>query len=316
MEGAFKMSTVEARLRGRQYVMEAMKEPTSTAYQVAGTMDLRLRQHDEAIALIEKSLALDPNDPACHYAMSWALSFSGRPAEGMKYAKSYMRLGPHNLGGYLGLMGVAHFCLGEWQEAVTAMEEVLKLNPGLPAPAEVLASAYAHLGRDDEAKATAQTFRRGSPVPYMPPRQHMFFWPFKDRGVADSFVEGLKKAHLLDAGPEYVHVSREDQLTGDNLKAFFFPSTIAGFGSDGSPWSFETTKDGKMIPRSPAVPGGVVDTGKRWIEGDKVWTQYRSQYSGMPICSTVFRNQKGTPEGKDEYFSFSDITMIPFSRVK
>jgi hypothetical protein len=216
----------------------------------------------------------------------------------MKYAKSYMRLGPHNRGGYLGLMGIAHFCLGEWQEAVTAMEEVLKLNPELPAPAEVLASAYAHLGRDEEAKATAQTFRRGSPVPYMPPGQHMFFWPFKDRRVADSFVEGLKKADLLDPGPEYVHLSREDQLTGDDLKTFFFPSMIAGFGSGGSPWSFETTKDGKIILRSPAVPDGVVDTGRRWIEGDKVWTHTEINISACRYARPSLRIKKALPKAR------------------
>jgi hypothetical protein len=45
---------------------------------------------------MQKALALDPNDSACHRAMSWALSMAGRPAEGLVYAKSGMRLDPLN----------------------------------------------------------------------------------------------------------------------------------------------------------------------------------------------------------------------------
>jgi TolB-like protein/Tfp pilus assembly protein PilF len=100
-EAAFKISYVEARLRARQYLREAMKEPTSIAYQVGGVMDLNLRQHDEAISQLEKALTLDPNDPACLAAMSRVLSFSGRPAEGLEYAKDAMRLDPLNPGRYL-----------------------------------------------------------------------------------------------------------------------------------------------------------------------------------------------------------------------
>jgi len=239
-EAAFKISYVEARFRARQYLREAMKEPTSIAYQVGGVMDLNLRQHDEAISQLEKALTLDPNDPAGLAAMCRVLSYSGRPAEGLEYAKDAMRLDPLNPGRYLAYMGIAHFCMGEWQETVTVIEKALKLNPELRGFAGYLASAYAHLGRDDESKAAAQTFRRGSPSRHtfaaLPPaRRWMFFYPFKDRGVADSFLESLKRVGLLAPGPEYIHVSKKDQLTGAELRAFYCPSTITGLSArDGS----------------------------------------------------------------------------------
>ena len=320
-EAAFKISYVEARLRARQYLREAMKEPSSIAYQVGGVMDLSLRQHDEAISQLEKALTLDPNDPACLAAMSRVLSFSGRPAEGLEYAKDAMRLDPLNPGRYLAYMGIAHFCMGEWQETVTVIEKALKLNPELRAFAGYLASAYAHLGRDDEAKAAAQTFRRGSPgrrtFSALPPaRRWMFFYPFKDRGVADSFLESLKRVGLLAPGPEYIHVSKKDQLTGAELRAFYCPSTITGLSvRDGSVWSVEITKGGTSTYRANFVPGGV-DTGKMWFEGDKVWIQYSKFLFGMAFCLTTFKNPRGTHEGKDEYVQVSDLIMSPFSRVR
>ena len=63
----------------------------------------------------------------------------------------------------------------------------------------------------------------------------MFFYAFKDRKVADSFLDSLKKVGLIAPGPEYIHVSKKDQLTGAELKAFYFPSKTTGYSvMDGS----------------------------------------------------------------------------------
>ena len=319
-EKAFNISYIEARLRARQYLKEAMKEPTSIAYQLAGLMDLALRQYDEAISHFEKALALDSNDPDCVSSMGRVLSFSGRPEEGLEYTKDAMRMDPLNPARYLAYMGVAYFCMGQWQETVTVIESALKLNPEYRAFAGFLASAYGHLGRDDEARAAATTFRRGSPsrVPFtaLPPeRPWMFFYAFKDRKVADAFLDSLKRVGLIAPGPEYIHVSKKDQLTGAELKAFYFPSKITGYSViDGSEWSLENTKDGTVTLRAPFVPDGV-DMGKMWIEGDKVWIQYSKFYFGIPFCYTTFKNPRGSYEGKDEYVSFLDLYLSPFSRV-
>ena len=319
-EKAFKMSYIEARLRARQYLSEAMKKPTSIAYQLAGVMDLALRQHGEAISNFEKALALDPNDPDCVSAMSRGLSLSGRPEEGLEYAKDAMRMDPLNPGRYLAYMGIAHFCMGQWQETITVIEKALKLNPEFRAFAGILASAYGHLGRDDEAKVAAKAFRRGSPsrlpfTAFPPERPWMFFYAFKDRKVADSFLESLKRIGLIAPGPDYVHVSKKDQLTGAELKSFYCPSKITGYSvRDGSEWSLETTKDGTVTIRGRFVPGGV-DTGKMWFEGDKVWIQYSKAFFGVPFCFTTFKNPRGSYEGKDEYVRFLDLILFPFSRV-
>jgi len=143
----------------------------------------------------------------------------------------------------------------------------------------------------------------------------MFFYAFKDRKVADAFLESLKRVGLIAPGPEYIHVSKNDQLTGAELKVFYFPSKITGYSViDGSEWSLENTKDGTVTLRAPFVPDGV-DMGKMWIEGDKVWIQYSKFYFGIPFCYTTFKNPRGSYEGKDEYVSFLDLYLSPFSRV-
>jgi adenylate cyclase len=314
MEAAFNINYDLARLRARQYCVEAMKEPTSIAYQVAGVMDLNLRQWDAAISRLEKALALDPNDPTCHDAMSGVLSMSGRPAEGMEYAKTGMRLDPLNPARYLGRIGIAHFCMGERKEAATAIEKALKLNPEFGSPLAVLASAYARLGLIEEGRAAYETYRRLWTVPISVAGVH-YYWPFKDRQVAEYFMEGLLKAGLPGRLFDCIHVSKEDQLTGDDLRAFYFPSTTTGYYTESGNWSLEIAKDGKMTLHGNWVKGGV-DTGRAWLEGDKLWYQYQNSLYGMALCGTAFKNPKGTPEGKDEYIRFNDIFVTNFARLR
>ena len=308
---AFKISYNEVRLLGRKYLKEAMKDPSSIAYQVAGLMDLFLRQHDEAIAQLEKALALDPNDSTCHGAMSWAFSMAGRPAEGLEYAKSGMRLDPLNPARHLVRIGLAHFCMGEWQEAITATERALKLNPDLQLFGILLASAFGQSGRDEEAKAACQVY-------CMRPPFDMYFWPFKDLPVSDTFLEGLLKAGVsptrLDWSKVY-QVSKENQLTGDQLRAFYYPSTTTGYLQSGRDWSLEIAKDGTATFRDSRLPGGV-DKGKSWVENDKLWLQFQNYYFGIAYCTTTFRNPKGTPEGQNEYIGFNDVWPTRFSRVR
>jgi adenylate cyclase len=310
MQEGFKLNYEVARLRARLHLTEAMKKPTSIAYQVKGLMDLNLREWDKAISQLQKALALDPNDAASHSAMSWVLSMSGRPTEGMEYAKSGMRLDPLNPARYLGDLGIAHFCMGEWQEAVLAIEKGLKLNPELVPTLAVLASAYAHLGRYEEAKAASQAYWKRVPGSYL------YYWPFKDRGVDDSFVEGLIKAGFSSSSLISIHVSnKEDQIIGDDLKAFYFPSKTTGRTPQGADWSQETTRDGTATLRSSWITSGV-DTGRLWLEDDKLWTQYKKFWYGMAYCSTIFKNPRGTPELKNEYFAFSDLYLFKFSLVR
>jgi hypothetical protein len=275
-------------------------------------MDLTLRQWDKAISQYEKALALDPNDPLCNRGLGVALIYSARPKEGMEYLKSAMRLDPLNPSRYLGGIGLAHLCRGEWQEAVTASEKAMELNPDIAAPAFFLASAYGHLGLNEKAEAALQVGQERSGGNIRP-----YYFPFKDRQVEDSFLEGLTKAGVPNRSLVSMHVSKEDQLTGDDLKAFFYPSTTAGFMGTafrGSLFSQEIAKDGAVTSRPLGL--GELDTGRSWLEGDTVCFQFQKAFSGMAYCSTIFKNPKGTPEAKNEYVGFNDVGWTWFSRAQ
>jgi adenylate cyclase len=305
----------QRRLLAAQYLREAMKEPTPLAYRLSGDMDLLMRMHDAAISKIEKALSLDPNDPSIHGSLSWALCMAGRPAEAIESARRAMRLDPINPDRYLYNIGVAQFCLGNMEEAVAVLEKSLKVNPDQTIAAGPLAAAYAHLGRNEEARAAWETLRKdwGDLMSYLP--GVMYYYPFKDRRVADSLFEGLKKAGMPTGWGDYIHVSREDQLTRDDLREFAYPSTTTGLSPDGTQWSADIAKDGRVTLRSPYIPGGV-DTGKSWLEGDKLCVQLQKWYFGMVTCGAWYKNPRGTPQGQDEYVRFNDPGPGTFSRAR
>jgi TolB-like protein/class 3 adenylate cyclase/Flp pilus assembly protein TadD len=308
------MSWEEARLRSREYVKEALKQPTSIAYNVSSQMYLYRRQHKEAISELERALSLDPNDPSCHQSMGFALSMAGRPREAIEYINRGMRLDPQNPSRYLALLGMAHFCLGELAEATALSEEALRLNPENVGIGVQLAAFYGLLGRNQEARATLETVGKKL---FIAVRLHviMFGYPFRDRAVADRYLDGLLKAGVTVQPPGYLPAFQENQSTGEEIRALLFGSRITATaypGRAGLRSEIDFKKNGEFTWRGASSS----DIGKSRIEGDLICTQYQKNWWGLEDCATVFRNPSGTPEGRDEYFFVSDIGFLTFSPVR
>jgi hypothetical protein len=142
----------------------------------------------------------------------------------------------------------------------------------------------------------------------------MYFLPFKDYAVADQFAEGLIKAGVKGVASEYLPAFKENQLTGKEIKKLTYGSKLTGVDIlDGQQWVVEKGENGDCTWRGPGPV--LFDKGKSRIEGDVECIQYHKLNCGLEFCLTVFRNPRGTYEGKDEYFSCSDLGFSPFSVV-
>ncbi len=303
----------EARLRSGEYLQKAMRQPTPIAYNVNSQMYLWRRQHKEAILELERALSLDPNDPSCLQSMGWTLSMAGRPREAIEYINRGMRLDPHNPSAYLDLLGWAHFCMGELADAVSLSEKALKLNPENVSMGSALAAFYGLMGRDQEARAALATVRKKLAIYSL----NMMMWnlPFRDRANADRLAEGLLKAGVSGQPSGYSPAFKENQLTGEQIKALLFGSTITGIVElAGSRWWVDWKKNGEFTSRGAIASDS--DPGKSRIEGDMICTKCRTNWWGLEDCATVFRNPSGTPETKDEYFFVRDVGFRTFSPVR
>jgi TolB-like protein/Flp pilus assembly protein TadD len=308
------VSWLEARLRSGQYLKLAMKNPTAIAHHVNGLMYLLRRQHEEAISELERALVLDPSDPSIYQDMGFALIYSGRPKEAVDFLNRGMRLDPHNPARYLIFLGEAQFCMGNLEDAATLIEKARRINPEMTGSNARLAVIYGLLGRPKDARAALEIYLKewGKKAPVNPRLSAiMYFFPFKDRAVADRFAEGLVKAGIAGPPSAYFPAYKENQLTGEEIKKLFSGLKITGIMESGQQWWIEREKDGKTTWRGPEPIS--FDTGKSRIEGDLICTQFQRNYWGIEYCFTVFRKSRGAHDGKEEYFSCADFGFNPWS---
>lgn len=294
-----------------------MKDPTSISHPVNSQFYLFQRQHEEALSELQRALVLDPNIPLCNLLMGGALLYSGRPKEAVDFLNRMLRLDPHNLAP-LGFLGGAQFCMGNLEEAANIVEKRLRLNPELTGSAAWMVAAYGLLGRKEEARGAWDIYLKGRDW-YNRGKVHqiqgmMYFFPFKDRVVADRFAEGLGRAGVKGQPTGYFPAYKENQLSGAEIKSLFFGSSITGISPYGEKWWVDRKKNGDITYRGERSIS--TDTGKSWVEGDTICLQQQKRFSGLESCSTVFRNPKGTYEGKDKYSFCPDIGLAPFSAVR
>ena len=313
----------EGRLLARQCLQTAMNNPTSLAHQVASAMNLYRRQYEEAITEAKRAITLDPNDHRAHWIMAWVLIYAGSPEDAVEFAKTAMRLDPHYAAPNLFLLGLAYFAMGQLEEAVNMFERALTHNPELRGLSAPLAAAYAHLGRDEEARLALINYKNEWSWWLRSPNLLlvMQFFPFKDLEVADRLADGLLKAGLPGQPSGYCKVSQEDKLTGEEIKPLVFGRAVTGLSPLKEPeWRIHRTKDGEITyqgswPFGIMPPGKRSGSGKSWIEGDMLYEQWKYIFRGLKYHMAVYRNPEGTPEMKNQYFFVTDFGIFPWSPV-
>ncbi len=193
------LSWWEARDRAEGYLKKAMDKPTPLAYQVASKMLIDSHRHEEAVAMAEHAIALDPNNANSYLAKAYALIYNGRPKEALDFVKRAIRLDPHYPAYHLFVLGLAHFVMEQFAEAATLFERALKLNPENYVPLIPLAAAQAQLGRKQEAAATIEELQKALPsvVTLSLVRRHPL-WSYKNPVDKDRLLDGLRKAGMLE----------------------------------------------------------------------------------------------------------------------
>ena len=217
--------------------------------------------------------------------------------------------------------------MGQLEKALTAFERAHKHNPKLRWVLTRLAVVYANLGRTEEARNTLEPlikYYAGRGVEVVNLRFQMYLHPFKDKKVEKRFADGLIKAGIPGEPGGYYKIYQENKLTGEQIKNLVLDQTVTGFDIvSGKQWWIKRTENGKATYRGPKgyVKGNVADveetsdTGKSWVEGNRLSNQWANLYGGLEDCFPVYNNPEGTSENKDEYIGVTVYGFVPFSIV-
>ena len=109
------------------------------------------------IEMADRAVALNPNSYHTWHRRGWVYKIAGQPEEAIRSFERAVRISPLDPQQYTVLtgMGFALIELLRFDEATIAGKKAQRHNPCYPGPYRCLASAFAHLGRDAEAREAA-----------------------------------------------------------------------------------------------------------------------------------------------------------------
>lgn len=165
----------------------------------AGTMkSLLQRDFEGALALVDRSLVINPNTARTWYASAMARSCIGDTETAIKHAERAIRISPRNPSHWYArwCIAAAHLQELRYEQAAEAAKKVVQVNSYILAAHLILAASSVHLGRLEEARAAIKRSLQLDPTLTVSQVQEIF--PIANYKNLNAYLDGLRKAGLPD----------------------------------------------------------------------------------------------------------------------
>jgi adenylate cyclase len=149
--------------------------------------------YESSIEMVDRAVALNPNSYWVWLDRGWVYHTAGVPEEAVRSFERAMRMSPIDplLDRLFAGMGMALIELRRFDEAIAAGKKALRHNPSFSGTYWCLASAFAHLGCDAEAREAAARL-----LEIDPPFTISAWIARGGQSNAKLAIEGLRKAGL------------------------------------------------------------------------------------------------------------------------
>jgi adenylate cyclase len=148
---------------------------------------------ESEIEMADRAVALNPNSAYAWNIRGWVYKIAGLPEEAVRSFERVIRMSPVDPAQHESLtgLGYAFIELGRFDEAIVAGKKALRQNPFFSPAPRCLASAFAHLERDAEAREAAARLLE------LDPAFTISAWIARGgQSNAKLTIEGLRKAGL------------------------------------------------------------------------------------------------------------------------
>jgi adenylate cyclase len=149
--------------------------------------------NESEIEMADRAVALNPNSYRAWFCRGWVYRIAGLPEEALRSFDRAIHVSPVDPEQYRLFLGIGYALieLGRFDEAIVAGKKALRQMPSFPQIHRCLASAFAHLGRDAEARKAAAC------VLELDPGYTISAWIARGGQTnAKLLIEGLRKAGL------------------------------------------------------------------------------------------------------------------------
>ncbi|WP_407154839.1 tetratricopeptide repeat protein [Bradyrhizobium sp. STM 3557] len=159
----------------------------------AGISAFMVGDSESEIEMADRAVALNPNSFIAWFNRGWVFEISGLPEEAVWSFERAIRMSPVDPLLHLTVVGLgaALIELGRFDEAIVAGKKAQRQNPAYAAAYRCLASAFAHVGRDAEARKAAARLLEIDPTFTISTRMGRV-----RRSHVKLLIEGLRKAGL------------------------------------------------------------------------------------------------------------------------
>jgi tetratricopeptide (TPR) repeat protein len=285
-------------------------------HQVTGILLQSEWLHGPALAEYKEAIALEPGNSWSYALMAFTLNSAGRPTEAIPHIRAAMRLDPHYPSFFMFVLGLTEFNLEHFEAAAAAAENSGTSNPQDEGPFLLLAAAYGHLGRQQDAEAAIARFnniqigRGGAPITIStsPP------YDYSRQEDSARFFQGLRLAGVPESLDSEEFAG--NRLTAEEVRSLFFGHRLHGRAFDsGEERAANITKEG-----SGALTGdwasmnasGTADVEVLFKDGKVCFLLMQTARQ----CGFVFRNQGASKAKENEYIWFHGGKAFTFSQVE
>ena len=166
----------------------------SEPHELLGNVYLWKKQHEQAIAELERAISLDPNNADWLAGLGGILVWADRAEEAIELIGKAMTLNPIFPPNYLWNLGHAFLQTKRFDKAISTLKRAIKQNPDFWPSHILLAASYSAAGRTEEGRAeAAETLR-------INPDFSLESWrlkcPFKNKEALERRFSVLRKAGL------------------------------------------------------------------------------------------------------------------------
>jgi tetratricopeptide (TPR) repeat protein len=149
-----------------------------------------MRQHEAAIAAVERATVLNPNMTSFRFAYVYILA--GEAARAAQLVERHMRLDPFYEPNAPIALGFAYYMLRRYQDAVPLLKEAVSRAPAMAHGRYILAMTYARLEELDKARLEVENALRVEP--WYRISQSLTARYFRRPEDMEHLVGGLRKA--------------------------------------------------------------------------------------------------------------------------
>lgn len=194
--GWAEISLEEARARTLELAQKAVALDQSSphVYWSLGYVYLFRKQFKEAATEVEHAIALSPNYADGYGLLAFISNWQGNAEQAIYYIEKAITLNPYYSFEYPWNLGLANYTLGQYTEAVEALQEALERNQQAFLPRLFLAASYVRLEQLDDAEWEIEQVKIQYPKSRISHLAHIL--PFEKEEQMHDFMKDLRRAGM------------------------------------------------------------------------------------------------------------------------